>query len=241
MIRHGIIQALADFLVVDACHLCGRPYRGAATPAGDFRPALVAPAVVRVLGAVDVTAHPLCARCARGLVETEDSGWLPRVPVIAPFHTNATLLGIVHAVKFGRVTCLIPGLAAAISKALLARGMPRRPLLVPVPLDPAGRRRRGFNQAELIARELARRSGWELAPRALSKPRATRPQSLMAQGERVANVDKAFRAGPDPVAGRDVVLVDDLVTTGATASVCANVLRRSGGRVVAVACAGRAL
>jgi ComF family protein len=115
-----------------------------------------------------------------------------------------------------------------------------RAWLVPVPLHRARRRERGFDQAEWLARELARRLGYVVAPGALRRTRATRPQGDPCVTSREGNVAGAFavRRARD-VAGRDVVLVDDVFTSGATARECAALLRTAGARRVAVLTACR--
>jgi ComF family protein len=104
--------------------------------------------------------------------------------------------------------------------------------LVPVPLGRARERARGFNQAALLAERLARAlgppvRGW------LARTRSTRPQSELGAAERRANVRDAFHARPG-VRGRHVIVVDDVLTTGATAAECARALREAGARVVGV-------
>jgi ComF family protein len=103
-------------------------------------------------------------------------------------------------------------------------------VVVPVPLHPERLSTRGFNQSDLIARRL----DLPLAPRLLTRTRATPPQTGLTQTERLANVRGAFAAS-DRLDGQTVLLVDDVCTTGATLSVCARTLRRAGaGRVLAV-------
>lgn len=107
-------------------------------------------------------------------------------------------------------------------------------VLVPVPLHPRRERQRGFNQAAFLARRVGRRAGLPVAARALRRVRATPPQSG-DPAERRRNVRDAFSvARHSQVAGRHVLLVDDVLTTGATANECARTLRRAGARRVGV-------
>ena len=107
-------------------------------------------------------------------------------------------------------------------------------VLVPVPLHPRRERERGFNQAAFLARHVGRRVGLPVAPRALRRVRQTPPQSGDADARR-RNVRGAFAvARPPDVAGRSILLIDDVLTTGATANECARTLRRARARRVGV-------
>lgn len=105
--------------------------------------------------------------------------------------------------------------------------------VVPVPLHRERLRERGFNQAALIARALARQSGARFAPELLARPRETAQQSRLGRAERRANVARAFVA-TRPLARRRLTLVDDVITTGSTLSACADALRRAGASEIQV-------
>lgn len=122
------------------------------------------------------------------------------------------------------------------------------PLLAPVPLHRSRERERDFNQAELLARGFWRtlnRTGQPAPPRLeahlLRRTRPTPPQSGLSRNARLQNVRGSFEvADPSLVRGRSVILVDDVMTTGATASACAGALKRSGAEKVIVLTLARA-
>ena len=127
--------------------------------------------------------------------------------------------------------------------ALLAERYPfgADALLVPVPLHRRRLRARGFNQALLLARVLGRRRALSVAPRALARIRATEAQTGLPAADRKRNLRDAFAVRtPAVIEGRPVVLVDDVLTTGATADACARALLAAGARRVDVYTAGRA-
>jgi ComF family protein len=139
-----------------------------------------------------------------------------------------------------------------LAKAMEGLGteLTERPVLVPVPLDRERFRERGFNQAERIAKAALGRlrvcsRDWdriELNAAALRRVRATQSQTGLTRHQRRANLRGAFSVPrPEAVAGRDVVVADDVFTTGTTASECARVLRRAGARSVFVATVARVM
>ena len=135
-------------------------------------------------------------------------------------------------------------LGALLARTWEALPVPDSALVAPVPLHPSRRRERGFNQAELLARGLVRslrkeKTGLRLVAGSLRRMRATVPQvglSVSARHENVSGVFSVVR--PEEVRNRTVVLVDDVMTTGATLSACAAALKRAGAeRVLALSLA----
>jgi len=106
-------------------------------------------------------------------------------------------------------------------------------VIVPVPLHRRRRWERGFNQAEVLAKEIGRLRGIPLETRALEKVRNVPPQTSLEHGERKENVRGAYRAGKtEGIRDRIVLLVDDVYTTGSTLRECAAVLKKAGAKDV---------
>lgn len=138
----------------------------------------------------------------------------------------------------GRFDAEAMTLARALVRESAARAPARLPdRVVPIPLHSRALRRRGFNPAALLAREIARAVGAPLACTALRRVRDTPSQTGLDRGQRRRNVRGAFRARtPQPP---HIWLVDDVVTTGATLEEAARALRRAGARRITALCAAR--
>ena len=164
------------------------------------------------------TAAPLCGLC------------LTRAPAfdaaLIPYRYAYPLDRLLTRFKFGADLGVGRVLAQLLGDAAKRRAT-RDALLVPVPLHARRLAERGFNQALELARLLGDRADLELAPRAMRRVRRTPAQTGLDASERRRNLRRAFEAGAS-VAGRTVVLVDDVVTTTATARECARALKRAG-------------
>jgi ComF family protein len=139
---------------------------------------------------------------------------------------EGTLLELIHLFKYGRMKPLARTLSANLALAL-----PRDEkfdVVVPMPLHWRRKWQRGFNQAELLARPTARRCGIPVT-NAVRRIRSTSAQAGLSNAQRRENVAGAFRIrNRRAIEGRRVLLIDDVMTTGATASACALALKRGG-------------
>jgi ComF family protein len=133
----------------------------------------------------------------------------------------------IHNFKYLRLAALAEPLGNALA-AFWLRAPARADCIVPVPLHPARRRDRGYNQSELLARRVGRAAGIPVRPNALCRIRATAVQMELSAAERQVNVAGAFRCDDPLLRGAVVLLVDDVCTTGATLDACASALKTAG-------------
>jgi ComF family protein len=145
----------------------------------------------------------------------------------------------IHRLKYAHIEALGQSLGALLANRLVVDGLlagPPPQAVVPIPIHAARRRKRGFNQAALLAAPVAEMLGVPLLESAARRTRATAPQVGLAPEVRRTNLADAFVV-PDPalVAGKRVLLIDDVFTTGATGSACAHALKDAGAARVDVA------
>ena len=181
---------------------------------------------------LDLSLSPGSSRCAR--CKTSASAF---DHVYAAGLHEPPLRDVVLALKYRRVRPAADVLAALIS--IVVPTLRDDILVIPVPSHVRRVRARGIDPAFLIAKRFAERRGARLAEDALRRFRDTPPQVVRDHDARRENVRNAFRAG-DIVRGQHVLLVDDVLTTGATSSECAKALIARGAMGVTVAVAARA-
>ena len=220
-----VARALLDLLFPPRCVVCG---------------AAGADLCAVCLGKIRWPPEPRCARCDAPLAD----GRVARVGLcgacaagrFAPDVDRAlvgavyegTVRAAIHALKYNGKRRAAEPLARLALAAWRASGLDAD-VIVPVPLHRRRGRERGYNQADLLARGIARGAGLPLQRDALARSRATAPQAQLPVSERQRNVAGAFGLlpGAATLSGRTVLLVDDVITTGATIQAAASALREA--------------
>jgi ComF family protein len=248
-----IAESLFSVLFPSDCRICGAPLVKISR----------LPLCQECLDAMRPIAGGVCALCGERLFSPyafADGASESRCGLcrrIEPAFARAAAYGsyesglreLIHLLKYGgvRPAANVLGRMLAEAIAALEPGFPPDSVaVIPVPLHHTRLRQRGFNQAELIARAAMKVSGLgdrlHLCAAVLERKRETTSQIGLTSHQRRENLRGAFRvARPEAVSGREVLVVDDVYTTGATVSECARVLRRAGATKVWVATVARTL
>jgi ComF family protein len=177
---------------------------------------------------------PLCDRCGRPLDKrvcsycTTTPLQIDGIRAMAFFEGN--LRKAIHAFKYGQRPELANILGRLASEYLSAHPLPAD-LITAVPLHPERERSRGYNQSRLLARIVGTQTNLSVWEDALTRVRATQSQVELNAEERIANVQGAF-AADGRVAGKRILLIDDVCTTGATMDACSVALKERGAKSV---------
>jgi ComF family protein len=244
--------SLFSVLLPSDCRICGVPLSNLSR----------LPVCPECLNAIHPIEGTVCATCGERIFSTYAVGGATQPQCglcrrVEPVFARAVAYGsyesglreLIHLLKFGGIRPAANILGGMLGEAI-ARLDPELPggdvVLIPVPLYRSKLRQRGFNQAELTARAAIKKGErphrLRLCPGALIRKRATASQVGLTSHQRRENLRGAFAvAQPEVVKGREVLLVDDVYTTGSTVSECARVLRRSGATKVWVATIARTL
>ncbi len=182
---------------------------------------------------------PFCAVCGDPVAGSVEHGFVcyacsAEQPFFDAARSAARYDGVVgealRELKYEKALWLACDLSELLLNCLKAEFAGRTfDLVVPVPLYHVRRRERGYNQSAILARELARRLSCRVSARALRRIRPTATQTNLTAAQRLSNVNNAFHHGREKsLAGRRVLLVDDVMTTGATVNACAKALKKGG-------------
>jgi len=236
-----LVKAFLDFFFPPLCHICHSfiPDAGAVH---------ICPACC---GALKPVEHPFCPVCGipfQGAGEDHLCGGCSKnnpsfVAARAVFLYEGECRELIHAFKYRNKTLLRRPLALMAAGALAEFVSAQAPdVLVPVPLHKKRLRSRGFNQAVLLGELLAHEWRLPLARQAMRRIRWTEPQISLSADERRHNVKGAFAVSNSAaVAGKHVLLLDDILTTGSTAEECSRVLKSAGAAEVTVITIARAV
>ncbi|HZZ38951.1 MAG TPA: ComF family protein [Acidobacteriaceae bacterium] len=244
----GTLDSLSAILFPSDCRVCGLPLARFS----------FLPICQSCWNDLPVQHVPLCIRCGEALT-FDAPGELQCRPcrvsppdfqvAVAHGAYRGTLRSLLHLLKYDALEPLAQPLGKLLAQRILEiPGLPENLVVVPVPLYRGKRRERGFNQAERLAHAaitVLRRQRPAMRPQLstglLERQRATESQAGLTPHQRRANVRGAFSVPrPDSVKGRDVLLIDDIYTTGATARACATALKRAAAAHVWVATVARA-
>ena len=147
----------------------------------------------------------------------------------SPYLYQGVAREAVHALKYNYLSALAQPMAQLMARYVEEEEAIEADVLAAVPLYARRQRLRGYNQSALLARELSRLCALPLAERGLARRRNTPPQARSVDAEaRRRNVTDAFVADCRWVAGKRILLIDDVMTTGATLDACARALRQAG-------------
>ena len=256
----GIAAGLFATLFPSDCRLCGSPLINISR----------LPVCVECLAAMRPIAGGLCSICGERLISPFAFAAEPVQSAVEsgetrcglcrrlePPYIKATAYGsydgglreLIHLLKYNGVRPAANVLGRMLAEAvedLQPHFSDTEVLVVPVPLHARKARQRGFNQSELIARaaiKLKTAGGhFQLSANLLERSRETTSQIGLSRHQRRENIRGAFRVTkPDEVRGREVLVVDDVFTTGTTVSECARILRRAGASRVYVGTVARTL
>ncbi len=183
----------------------------------------------------------LCKRCGQGNSAAYEWSY-------APYQYDGSMLKAIHRLKYDGRTALAKPLGKLLASALpncdpLLDGrtvLDAFDVVIPVPLHPSRLKTRGFNQAELLAREVCAGTGWHLEIGNLQRVRKTPTQTAMTMEERAANVLGAFTLRETrPMLHKQVLIVDDVLTSTSTAREIARVIAEAGASRVCVCALAR--
>lgn len=223
-----MLNNFLNILFPETCPVCQHP-------AKDHYTAPICPYCWK---AVSPYEGPMCLRCGKPLV-SDISKTCGECLEDEPAFSYARSFGLYEGVLKRAISLLkfygIKRLSRPLSDVMLHLKIPDADVMIPVPLHEKRLRKREFNQSALIAKYLAASQGITVMLNCLVKIRDTMPQVGLSSSERRKNIKGAFAINNRPlISGKDIVLVDDVVTTGATVRECSKVLKKAGARDIYV-------
>lgn len=179
--------------------------------------------------------NPICTLCGRGTDRCDCGARRSDVRrVVSPFYYEGGVEDAIKRLKYGRAAYVAAAFGEEMARTVVQRlcGVPLS-LVVPVPMERAKQRERGYNQAALLAKETAKRLNLPCDEKALHLSGKKQEQHTLGREARAANVFGVYDVlHPERVRGQTILLVDDISTTGATIKECAKMLMLSGAAAV---------
>lgn len=151
----------------------------------------------------------------------------PLVAIAATAQHRGVIREAVQALKYNNARRVAAPLGSRMAQHLAAQPW-TIDMIIPVPLHTTRLAERGYNQSQLLGEQVARDMALPCVPSALHRDRSTHSQVTVSAAERLVNVKNAFSAAPDLVNNRTILIIDDVFTTGATLSACAEALLAAG-------------
>lgn len=229
-VRH-VVNTTLDFFLPPVCASCQRVGSLFCEACQAALPWIPTP-ICDHCGRPCAQARATCARC-RGRLSA-------LVQVRAAVAYSGPVPPAIHAMKYEGYFAVAAPLAQLMVEVWPAWPAPAD-IVVPVPLHPERQRERGYNQSQLLTAHLCQSLALTVEADGLKRLRHTRPQVGLSGKDRLNNVDGAFGAVRERVAGKRVLLVDDVFTTGATLGAAASALLLAGASSVSAYCLARAL
>lgn len=237
MAATGILDLARELVFPSQCALCGTP-----SLTGD-------PLCDKCLGSLELISGSRCDICGEAFAPGTDAHTCGDCATERPnfeearawLKFQAPVNSIIHLFKYKRgfyfLDWMVSGMVETFRREYAGREFD---LVAPIPLHWRRLLTRGYNQALILAKPIGRKLKMKVAPGALSRTGNTPPQVGLSRNQRKENLKKAFAIkDPKRVAGKKILLVDDVITTGATVDEAARVLKKAGAREVRVLAFGR--
>ncbi len=223
-----MINSLLNILFPEKCPVCGNR-------SDSHR---VAPICTECWHLIHPYEGPKCGKCGNPLI-SDTSITCHECITDEPAFESAASFGLYNGALKKAINLLkyygLKRLSKPLSELLLQNGIPQADAVIPVPLHEKRLRHREFNQSALIAHTVAKESGIPLELDALVKTKDTEPQVGLSYKGRIKNISRAFEVkNKKLIEGKNILLIDDVITTGATVRECSKTLKKAGAAQIRV-------
>jgi len=232
----GLKDSLLDFVFPPHCLLCNSSISSDEMQDDTYPKNLVCR---NCWDSLNILPHPFCPLCRSFLDQTLSR--CPKCPQSSSLSLNRSLgvfdpyyQTLIHHFKYNRKFSIGKNLGRRLGEILKKEEFSKGfDYIMPVPLHYSRKRERGYNQSKIIAREISESTSVPIAEKVLIRKKKTKDQTHLSPEERERNVRGAFVVRADStLQGKKVILVDDVMTTGATLKECARVIKEAGAREV---------